>query len=889
MTAPSFTPFTSTTLAAGERPPRYEPSRIESGWRGRWDAEKLFEVADLGADVSKKYYVLEMLPYPSGRIHMGHVRNYSIGDVLARFRRMRGDHVLHPMGWDAFGMPAENAAIERGKHPADWTLQNIVAMKAQLQPLGFSYDWSREVTTCEPEYYRWEQLVFTRMLEAGLAYKKSAVANWCPRCETVLANEQVEDGGCWRCGTEVVKRELDQWFLRITSYADELLDGTESLVGGWPDKVLKMQRDWIGKSVGARVRFALEADAGTTSYLDVFTTRPDTLYGVTFLTVAPEHALARDVAKRDAGVAAFLEKSARLGERERGSEAASKEGVFTGLHAAHPLTGARVPIWIGSFVLAGYGTGAVMGVPAHDTRDFAFARGHGLPITVVIQPDDHAPLDPASMTDAYTGSGRMVASDDLSGTPNEEGKTKVIAKLAAAGLGEATIRYRLRDWLISRQRYWGCPIPVVYGEDGVALPVPEGELPVVLPRDVKFTGQGGSPLARHEAFIRARDPRDPSKSARRETDTFDTFWESSWYFLRYTSPHYDRGPVDPRVAAEWMPVDQYIGGVEHAVMHLLYARFFHKVLIDLGFLPKPTPREPFTRLLTQGMVTMQTRFVRDAKGAPVWLFPEDVDADGKCIAAGHEGAAVETGRVEKMSKSKKNVVDPDAMVAKYGADTVRVFMLFASPPEMELAWSDAGIEGAHRFLGRVFRLIRDIALLSAGEPGTSADAAAIRRKIHQTVQRVTHDIEARRQFNTAVAAMMELVNELVPATAAAAERPPAPGVLAALRESAELFVHLLSPFAPHLADELWATLGGSGFLLSRPWPAADADAAREDDVEMAVQINGKMRGRIRLARTADEATALDAARANAAVANHLAGRTPKKVVYVAGRILNLIV
>ena len=483
----------------------------------------------------------------------------------------------------------------------------------------------------------------------------------------------------------------------------------------------------------------------------------------------------------------------------------------------------------------------------------------------------------------------MVASDDATGTPSEEGKSKVVAKLAAAGLGEATVHYRLRDWLISRQRYWGCPIPVVYGQDGVAVPVPADELPVVLPRDVKFTGEGGSPLAHHEAFLQARDPRDPSKPARRETDTFDTFWESSWYFLRYTSPHFDGGPVDPRVAAAWMPVDQYIGGVEHAVMHLLYARFVHKVLIDLGFLPRETPREPFTRLLTQGMVTMQTRFVRDAKGAPVWLFPEEVDADGKCLAPGYEGVAAETGRVEKMSKSKKNVVDPDAMVAKYGADTVRIFMLFASPPELELAWSDAGIEGAQRFLGRVFRLVRDIASLPAGDPGTSDDAATLRRKLHHTVQRVTHDIEERRQFNTAIAAMMELVNELVPRVAAAAEHELAPGVLVALHESAELFVHLLSPFAPHLADELWATLGGGEFLLSRPWPKVDEAAVREDDVEIAVQINGKVRGRIRIARTADEAIALDAARADTALASRLAGLTPKKVVFVAGRILNLIV
>jgi leucyl-tRNA synthetase len=887
MTVSNSSPSTALTPADGDRRSRYEPSRIEPGWRARWEAEKLFEVGDPGPGTSKKYYVLEMLPYPSGRIHMGHVRNYSIGDVLARFRRMRGDHVLHPMGWDAFGMPAENAAIERGKHPADWTLENIRTMKLQLSPLGFSYDWSREVTTCEPEYYRWEQLVFTRMLEAGLAYKKSAVANWCPRCETVLANEQVEEGSCWRCGTDVVQRELNQWFARITAYADELLEGTESLASGWPDKVLKMQRDWIGKSAGARVRFTLVAAVGEATSLDVFTTRPDTLYGVTFLTVAPEHAIAREAAKGDARVAAYLEKTAHLAERERGSDALSKEGVFTGLYALHPLTGAQVPIWTGSFVLAGYGTGAVMGVPAHDARDFAFARANGLPIRVAIQPDDRAPLEPASMTEAYTGPGRMVAAGGLNGTPNDVGKAKVVAQLAVAGLGEATVNYRLRDWLISRQRYWGCPIPVVYGEDGAVLAVPAGELPVVLPRDVKFTGEGGSPLAHHEAFLRARDPRDPSKPARRETDTFDTFWESSWYFLRYTSPHFDRGPVDPGVAAAWMPVDQYIGGVEHAVMHLLYARFFHKVLIDLGFLPAQTPREPFTRLLTQGMVTMQTHFVRDAKGAPVWLYPEEVDANAKCLAPGYAGVAVETGRVEKMSKSKKNVVDPDAMVAKYGADTVRVFMLFAAPPDNELAWSDAGIEGAHRFLSRVFRLIRDIAALPLGEPGTSVEAAALRRKLHHTVQRVTHDIEQRHQFNTAVAAMMELVNELVPATAAAAEQPPPAGVLAALHEAAQIFVHLLSPFAPHLADELWAIQGGVGFLLTQPWPALDAAAVREYDVEIAVQINGKVRGRIRIARTADEATALAAA--EAVIAQQLSGKTPKKVVYVAGRILNLLI
>jgi leucyl-tRNA synthetase len=889
MTPPSAAKFIAFTPANGDERPRYEPSLIEPGWRGRWEAEGLFQVGDPGPDNSNKYYVLEMLPYPSGRIHMGHVRNYCIGDVLARFHRMRGRHVLHPMGWDAFGMPAENAAIERGKHPADWTFQNIAAMKVQLTPLGLSYDWSREVTTCEPEYYRWEQLIFTRMLEAGLVYKKAAVVNWCPRCATVLANEQVEDGGCWRCGAPVAQQEREQWFSRITAYADELLDATESLVGAWPDKVLKMQREWIGKSVGARVRFALSSPVLRSSYLDVFTTRPDTLYGVTFLTVAPEHELAREAARRDARVAAYLEEVARMAERQRGADAAQPDGVFTGFHAVHPLTGARLPIWTGSFVLAGYGTGAVMAVPAHDTRDFAFARAHQLPIQVVIQPAEQAPLDPESMTEAYTGGGTMVFSQELSGIPNEEGKAKVIAKLAAAGLGEATVNYHLRDWLISRQRYWGCPIPVVYGEDGAVLAVPANELPVVLPRDVSFTGEGGSPLAHHEAFVRARDPRDPSKPARRETDTLDTFWESSWYFLRYTSPHFDRGPVDPEVAAQWLPVDQYVGGVEHAVMHLLYARFFHRVLIDLGFLPKGTAREPFKRLLTQGMVTMQTRFVRDAQGVPVWLYPEEIDAQDKCLVSGYEGVSAETGRIEKMSKSKKNVVDPDAMVTKYGADTVRVFMLFAAPPESELGWSEAGIEGANRFLSRVFRLIHDIAALPKGEPGASPRAVEIRQKLHHTLQKVTHDIGERHRFNTAIAAMMTLVNELAPATAAASAQPPAPGVLSALRESAEIFVQLLSPFAPHLADELWSTLGGAGFLLSQPWPMHDEAAVQEDEVEIAVQINGKVRGRIRIAKTANQATALKAAEADAAVSRQLAGRTPTKVVYVAGRALNLLI
>ena len=888
-----------------ERAPRdrYEPAQIEPVWRSKWKKARLFEVADPSTPEQRrdKYYQLEMLPYPSGRIHMGHVRNYSIGDVLARFWRMNGKHVLHPMGWDAFGMPAENAAIERGRHPADWTLENIATMKAQLEPLGFFYDWSREVATCEPDYYRWEQLVFTRMLRAGLAYKKKAVANWCPRCETVLANEQVEDGKCWRCGSVVDKRELDQWFLRITRYADELLEGLVALQGGWPEQVLTMQRNWIGKSHGARVRFSLATKTNGVEHLDVFTTRPDTLYGVTFISIAAEHPLARALAAdgpRAKEVAAFLESMAKKSDLDRGDERAAKEGVFTGAEAIHPLTGAKLPIYVASFVLMGYGTGAVMAVPAHDERDFAFAKAHSLPIKVVIQPSDTTALAPdgADMTEAFTSSGRMYDSDELTGTPSEEGKAKVTELLRAKGLGEATTNYRLRDWLISRQRYWGCPIPVVYGADGEALAVPDEELPVLLPRDVQLTGEGGSPLARNAAFVRAKDPRDPSGKtpARRETDTFDTFWESSWYFLRYISPKFDRGPVDPDAAAAWMPVDQYVGGVEHAVMHLLYARFFHKVLIDLGFLPRSTPREPFARLLTQGMVCMQTSFVRDAKGGNVWLYPEQVDEQGKSRHPEHIGVAVEHGRVEKMSKSKKNVVDPDAMVARYGADTGRLFVMFAAPPEAELIWSDSGIEGAHRFLSRVYRVVKDAIGLprasGAGLPqGAAPEAIALRRKLHQTIERVTHDVRDRRQFNTAIAAMMELVNELVPATARALAGDAPVGLATAIRESIEKLVQLLSPFAPHLADELWSAMGGEGFLLGRSWPSFDEEAAREDDVEIGVQVNGKVRGRIRIAKTATQEAALLSATADAAIAGHLGGKAPKKVVYVAGRILNLIV
>jgi len=814
---------------------RYEPSQIEPVWRSRWRTARLFEAREPATadERDRKYYALEMLPYPSGRIHMGHVRNYSIGDVLARFHRMRGRHVLHPMGWDAFGLPAESAAIERGRHPADWTRENIATMRGQLEPLGLAYDWSREINTSDPSYYKWGQFVFTEMVKAGLAYRKHANANFCARCSTVLANEEVIDRQCWRCGGEVVQQAREQWFVRITRYADELLEGLEALAGKWPEQVVSMQRHWIGRAEGAEVRFKLCEPEGELTSVDVFTTRAELLESVTQINVAPEHPLARRIGERDESVAAFLARVARQSERARIAGAAPKEAIALGVDALHPLTGARVPVVAASFVVFEYGTGAAMTVPS-------------------------------------------------STAPDPEAREQVVRTLRQKGLAEPVVRYRMRDWLVSRQRYWGCPIPIVHCADGAILPVPAEQLPVMLPRDVQISGAGESPLARHEAFLRATDPRDPTRPARRETDTFDTFWDSSWYFLRYLSPKYEGGPVDPAAALAWLPVDQYVGGIEHAVLHLLYARFFHKALIDLGVLPRATPREPFSRLLGQGMVCMQTHLVREADGRPSWLYPEQVDEHGKSRI---DGRPVEHGRVEKMSKSRKNVVDPDAMVARYGADTVRTFVLFAAPPETELVWSDAGIEGAHRFLSRVFRLVRDVAARSNGDTGDSQRARLLRRTIHRAIRRVTRDLEDRQHMNTAIATLMELTHEL---SVALTEVGDVRGLFHAVREGAVALVHLLSPFAPHLADELWATLGGDGYLLQRPWPTFDPELVRDDEIELVVQVNGRLRGIVRLPIDADESTALALARANAAIAGHLGEKDPRKVVYVPGKVLNVV-
>ncbi len=881
----------------------YDPASIEARWQSRWAADKTFAVPEHASD-RPSFYMLEMFPYPSGKLHMGHVRNYSIGDVIARFKRARGFDVLHPMGWDAFGLPAENAAIKRGVHPADWTYKNIDVMRRQLQGLGFSYDWDREIATCDASYYRWEQAAFLDLLERGLAYKKGGMLNWCETCQTVLANEQVDaDGGCWRCGNPVVQKELEQWYLRITEYAQELLDALDDLPG-WPNAVTTQQVGWIGRSTGASIRFSLDGDPpeGADGTIEVFTTRPDTLYGCTFMSLAPEHPLTKRLAAgtaQEADVHAFVDRMGRTDKAARTDAATEKEGVFVGRFAINPVNGARIPIYTANFVLADYGTGAVMAVPAHDQRDFEFAGKYGIDKVVVIEPPDGAPLDPATMTEAYTGAGTMVRSGRHDGTPNDEGKAAVIAELEELGRGQGTVNFRLRDWGISRQRYWGAPVPVVYCDDCGMVPVPRDQLPVVLPRDVEIGGEGGSPLARHEAFWKTTCPT-CGGPAKRETDTMDTFMESSWYFLRYCSPHYEGGMVDPAMVARFLPVDMYVGGIEHAVMHLLYARFYTKALRDLGHVPGVD--EPFTNLVCQGMVNHES--YKDEDGE--WLVPTVVDLrsetvveDGKEVVvrrAYHKetGAPVQIGRVEKMSKSKLNTVDPETLIARYGADTMRLFCLFASPPTKDLEWSDAGVEGAFRFIGRVWRLAtRRQEALAGVEPyagdgsDLSADAVGVRRAVHQTIARVTGDIDERLQLNTAIAAVMELVNGLYKFEAAHEDAIEAGGVTAAVfAEAVQAVLRLLNPFAPHFTNELWERLGRSEALEDVPWPEADDAAAADDAIEIVVQVMGKKRASISVApdaaRETIEAAALEAA------GKWMGDAPPRRVVYVPGRLVNII-
>jgi len=856
---------------------KYRPQELERKWQARWEAEKAFRCEDVPR--APKFYCLEMFPYPSGRIHMGHVRVYTIGDVIARFKRMRGYEVLHPIGWDAFGLPAENAAHRHQTHPARWTYENIAFMREQLRELGISYDWDREFATCAPAYYRWEQLFFLWMLRDGLAYRKRAALNWCEECQTVLANEQVNrDGTCFiHDQTPVTQRELDQWFIRITAYAEELLSGHDEIADGWPESVLEMQRNWIGRSEGAEIDFPL---ADGTGCVTVFTTRPDTVYGATFMSMAPEHPLVLEFARRagrEGEVRAFVERAAAQDRAARTSGELEKEGIFTGGYCINPATGVRIPVFAANFVLMEYGTGAVMAVPAHDQRDFEFARKYGLPVVVVVQPEG-AELSPDTMETAYEGPGRLVRSGPFDGLPSEEAKKAITRHFEERGMGRGKVQYRLRDWGISRQRYWGCPIPVIHCPACGIVPVPEKDLPVILPEDLPYTRERGNPLAGAEEWIRVPCPQ-CGGAARRETDTFDTFLESSWYFLRYIDPHNDRAPMDPAKVRIWMPVDQYVGGIEHACMHLIYARFFHKYLRDKGL---AAGNEPFRRLLSQGMVCMQT--MECPKHG--WRYPEEVDEQGRCRQC---GAPVDFGRSVKMSKSKRNVVEPSALVARYGADTARLFSLFAAPPEKDLDWSEQGVEGAHRFLGRVFRLVASraaqIAAAPAG-PGDGEGARAIRRVTHRTLARVTADIEERQRFNTAIAAVMEMVNFLYSLDDAVWEAQETAG---ALREAVEILLHMLSPMAPHLAEELWARIGHADLICRRPWPAADRELARPEEILVVVQINGKVRSRVTVEADAPDETIRELVMADARVQQYTAGRTIRRFVYVPRKLVSLVV
>ena len=834
---------------------RYNPQAIEEKWQSRWQAENAF--ACTHKSNKPKYYVLEMFPYPSGNIHMGHVRNYAIGDVVARSKRMLGFNVLHPMGWDAFGLPAENAAIKNNTHPAKWTYANIDNMRAQLKRLGYSYDWDREIATCRPEYYRWEQMFFLRLLEKGLVYRKKAAQNWCPSCHTVLANEQVVDGLCWRCDSRVEQKDLTQWFLKITAYGDELLQDLQSLEGDWPDRVIAMQRNWIGKSTGAAITFGLENAAlkaeGVTG-IDVFTTRPDTLFGVTFMTLAPEHPLVEKLIEgyeKADEVRAFVDRIRNMDRIDRQSDSLEKEGIFTGAYAVHPFTGQRVPLWLGNFVLADYGTGAVMGVPAHDQRDFEFARKYGLPLRVVISPKDEQ-IDPETLTEAYTAEGFMVNSGPVDGTANEDGKKAVAQALEKDGKGKATTQFRLRDWNISRQRYWGAPIPVIYCDKCGVVPEKEENLPVLLPMDVKIREDGRSPLPETPEFASCTCPK-CGGTARRETDTMDTFVESSWYFARYTSARKEDGPFDTEALKYWLPVDQYIGGVEHAILHLLYSRFFTKVLRDLGFFPAEL-NEPFANLLTQGMVLK----------------------DGS-----------------KMSKSKGNVVAPSDMIAKYGADTVRLFCLFAAPAERDFDWSDSGIEGASRFIGRVWRLFDEEkdrllplkACQSTAEDAQSEEARDLRRREHLTVKKCSEDMGDRFQFNTAIAAVMELVNAMYLSREKLGATEGDRRVFSSAMASV---LTLLSPITPHVCEELWQHLGHGTQLASELLPKWDDAATVQDMLTVALQVNGKLRGTVQIPAAADKTAMEQAALADSSVQRHIDGLTVRKVVVVPGKLVNIV-
>ena len=822
----------------------YHPQELDKKWQAHWAQTGAFEVTE---DPSKpKFYCLEMFAYPSGHAHVGHVRNYIIGDVVSRLKRLQGFNVLHPFGWDAFGLPAENAAIKGGIHPETSTLGNIAHMKGQLQRLGISYAWGRELATCLPDYYRWNQWLFTRMFERGLAYRRRSTVNWCPVDNTVLANEQVVDGACWRCGTAVVQKDLEQWFFKITHYADDLLEAAEGL-SKWPEKVLTMQRNWIGRSEGARVRFPIQ---GTDDSIEVFTTRIDTIFGATFVMLAPEHGLVTTFAKESEDEKGFLEKAQRFRAQDRAGRMTGevqKEGFFTGRFAINPFTNLPVPIWVANYVLGEYGTGAVMAVPAHDDRDFDFATKYQLPIVPVVRPVDGDA--PAQVTESTSDDGILMNSGKYDGMTSAAARVALTLEAKERGIGYGTVQYRLKDWGISRQRYWGTPIPMIHCPVDGIVPVPDEQLPVELPKVAEFTGRGDSPLASIPEFVNVKCPK-CGGPAKRETDTMDTFVDSSWYFYRFADAHNDQLPFDPKKVAYWAPVDFYSGGIEHAILHLIYSRFFARVFHDLGMVDH---KEPFKHLLTQGMVLK-------------------------------DGAV--------MSKSKGNVVDPDSMIQKYGSDALRLYVMFVAPPEKEVEWTDSGLEGSFRFLARVWR-IADQWLAEATGAGTGAidhrslsgDERSLRRKTHDTIKRVTIDLDVRQQMNTAVSAMMELVNELYAFTDKGQRTAQAPRVV---REAIESLIVMLSPFAPHTMEELWQTYGHAEGLAAARWPEFDADVAKAEELEIPVQVNGKLRGVVTVPAGVSQADLEKAALAVPNVQAHIAGKPVKKVI-VKATLVSIVV
>lgn len=824
----------------------YNFGRIEKKWQKTWEDQGVFAFCE---DPQKtKYYCLEMYPYPSGRIHMGQVRNYAIGDVIARFKMMKGLNVIHPIGWDALGMPAENAAITQGIHPQKWTLGNISHMKKQLKRLGFSYDWSREVNTCLPEYYRWNQWIFLKMLEKGLAYRKKSWINWCSSCQTVLANEQVIEKKCWRCETNVTQKDMEQWFLRITDYAEELLYGHEALEK-WPEHVLRMQKNWIGKSTGGHISFPI---VGSSESIDIFTTRVDTIFGATFMALSPEHPIVLELI---AGTAhedkskAWIAKSAAEQRMRKDPEEMEKQGIDTETKAINPFTGEEIPIWVSNYVLMEYGTGAIMAVPAHDQRDFEFAKKYDLSIRVVIVPEKESP--PEELEEAYEGKGFVVDSENFSGLPSTEASEKMAQYAEENGFGRKSILYRLRDWGISRQRYWGTPIPIIYCPTCGIVGVPYEDLPVTLPPDVEFTGEEGSPLENATSFVQTECPQCGEK-ARRETDTMDTFFDSSWYYFRYCSPEENKLPFDPQPVNYWLPVDLYIGGVEHAILHLIYARFFCKFFRDAGL---TSIDEPFPRLLAQGMVTK-------------------------------DGA--------KMSKSKGNVVDPDDMVKDYGADTVKLYILFASPPEKEFAWNEKGIEGCYRFLNRIWFFFQENkSFLSGGVPSEESDYSPgtdeihpLRIKMHQTIRKVTEDIDKRYHLNTAISSIMELFNLIKTEKEGLTQSDEGKGLL---REAVAKMILLLSPFAPHICEELWEQMGYQTLLVQTPWPSYEPELAKEERVTIVVQINGKLRDRFEVERETKEEELKEKALGLDKICNLIGNKEVKKVIHIKNKLINIVI